>query len=284
MKSIVFLTVLLLITSGQVYAQEGSVGGIVPPPSEAEKIQVQVPSQAPGPQVAPPCPSVTPPKPAKKLPRHKTRDGLEEAAKRVLRGDFAPRRHSHALKEHTHPPIPSSKPTPTPTTAMVKEETKKPSVSRTPPDDEQPAKKPPATPEERKTPMNPWTTVAIVGIIFLSLIAIMAIIYNQLLKVGLAQEETKQAREKSKQDQTGTLGKLIENQREFKPGNGRKVSISGSVDANGGGHISADSDERAVIVPPNHWVITPGPVAPAPPANQGQAFDPNAAAQAGANA
>lgn len=207
-------------------------------------------------------------------PRCETRDGYEEATKRVLRGDFALRNHTHRGGKSTTKVVYK--------TTKVVEKSSRPNVVNsyntykfvTPP--AQSGTTTPATAGERENSMIGWIILGLV-IIFGAALGFYGIGTNSARQI--AEQNTRQA-------QSAQLATALMNQAPFQPTPGRKVSINTSILPNGGGVVRADADDKPVVVPNNSWVITPGPVAPAPPAAQqpNQAIDPAAQAAAGANA
>lgn len=211
-------------------------------------------------------------------PEWQTLGGCEKATQRVLRGDFAPKWHTHRAPvvravvrtRIVEKPVvrvvrvvEKKVPTPAPKPVVVNNFV-------TPPGEAAPS---PADAGERKNRMDSgWIVLGIV--LIAAIVGVVAIITAN--QKNLAEQATRQG-------QTNQLAVALGNQAPFAPAQGRKVSINASIFPNGGGVIRADSDDKPVVVPANSWVITPGPVAPAPQ-GQGQAIDPNTQAEAGAGA
>lgn len=214
------------------------------------------------PDTAPPATDVAVGEGSVQVPRYETREGVEEASKRVLRGDFA-------LKGHTHPEY-SKKPAqkPAPTRTVYREQVKVVEVEKTPPAAQKPvvinnnftmppsesANSSPAKPEERSSGMIAgWV---ILGLLVAGAIAIA--FYAIASSAGVRRQE-----QLTRQQQAAQLGAALANQAPYLPSPGREVAISATIHPDGGGIVRANA--RDALQPPQIPAVGVG-APPAPPA------------------
>lgn len=237
-------------------------------------------------------------------PEWQTRDGCEKAAHKVLRGDFAPRRHRHpeyALKGHTHGR--AARPTRTIVRERVIEKcvpapAQKPVVVNnfiTPPPAQAPAAAP-ETPGERKPSVDPTMAWIIATLI------IGAVVYGCMYRVhqteqqriaaettrindAAARREVREAAERAQaaaneRERLGIMREAVGNQGKFSPENSPGGLTETRTQIDGVGVLTNRADNR-----PGSGarpLTQPGRAAQA--ADQtGRVIDAKAGAQAGAN-
>lgn len=260
MKGKILLVTLALILSASVaFCQSeydgnatSNVGGYEPPPTTQPDEPVEGPIvmnyDPPSNQEVAPPPSYTP------APRYQTREGVEESAKRVLRGDFALKNHLHPAPKSTSKsssgsvsrrPAPAPKPAPAPAqkpASVVTDSYNTINNNFAPPPADRPA--------ERRTPVSPWLPIGIIGLILAGACALVAIVMANTRQI----EENKTARTEA---QANLVQAGLDNQAGFQPGAGRSVKIRGSIFPNGGGTFSAESNDLPATPAP---AATPAPV------------------------